>query len=269
MEESERMDLGLTNQVALVAAASQGIGYACALKLAEAGAIISMCARNPERLETAASTIRERTGATVWSLPVDVTQPDQIEAWIQQTVDRFNQINILVTNAGGPPATPFMATGDGQWQKGVDLTLMSVIRLIRGVIPHFQRVGGGQIVNITSVSVYQPIPRLLMSNVIRPAVHGLTKSLADEYAAENIRINNVCPGYTLTERVQELVADKCKSEGVSEAEALAMFTSAIPMRRMAQPAEIANAVLFYASTLSSYVTGTSLLVDGGFVKANL
>ncbi|MGD2039983.1 MAG: SDR family oxidoreductase [Anaerolineae bacterium] len=263
------MDLGLKDRVALVAASSRGLGKACAHELAREGAKVAICARDGELLAATAGEIQTATGTEVLPVEADLTEPEQIEALVAATRQRFGGIDVLVTNNGGPPAGFFDDFDDGAWSRAHRLTLMPVVRLIRAVLPAMCAQRWGRIINITSVSVKQPIDNLLLSNVYRPGVTGLAKTLSTQVAADGVTINNVAPGYTRTDRVLELAEARAAKEGKSVDEALAETTASFPMQRMGEPAELAALVAFLASERASYITGTTIQVDGGYVQGLL
>lgn len=263
------MDLGLKDRVAIVAAASQGLGKACARELAREGARVVICARHADPLAATAAEIQAETGAEVTWLAVDLTDPAQIRHLADETLRRYGRIDVLVTNNGGPPAGYFDEFDDEAWFKAHQLTLMSAVRLIRAVLPAMRAQGWGRIVNITSVSVKQPLDNLLLSNVYRPGVVGLAKTLSAQVAAEGITINNVAPGYTRTDRVLELAEARAAKEGKAVDEVLAGITAGFPTQRMGEPEELAALVAFLASERASYITGATIQVDGGYVKGLL
>ncbi len=260
------MDLMLNGRVALVTAASRGLGYAVAHRLAREGADLAICARRPDPLQEAAEAIRRETGREVLAVPADVSQPEDVRRLAAAALDRFGRVDVLVTNAGGPPPGRFLDLTPQDWEAAVQLTLMSTVRLCYEIVPAMREQGGGSIVALTSVSVKQPLPNLLLSNSIRLAVIGLVKTLADELAADDIRVNAVCPGWTRTERVEQLLQDRAARNGTTVEEEAARIAASIPLGRMGQPEELARAVAFLASPASSYITGVSLLVDGGMYR---
>jgi 3-oxoacyl-[acyl-carrier protein] reductase len=252
------MDLGLKGRVAIVAASSEGMGRAVAFEFAREGAQVAMCARNGDRLFSAAGEIRATTGVAPFAQTVDVTNEHQVHTFVESVAERFGRIDICVANAGGPPARTFEAATIDDWRLAVDLNLMSTVYLARETLPRMKERQWGRFIAITSVSVKQPLESLVLSNSVRPAVNGLVKSLSNEYAPYNVLVNNVCPGYTATARLLQV------AEADSDAEA--QWRRQIPLGRFADPEEIAAVVLFLASERASYVTGASIAVDGGFVK---
>ncbi len=263
------MNLGLDGQVALVTAASSGLGAATAAAFAREGARAAICARGQERLERTAAQIAEETGADLLPIVADVGQPDAAERLVGQTVERFGRLDVLVTNAGGPPSGTFLDLDPNDWQAASQLTLMSVVRLCYAAVPVMREQKGGSILAITSVSVKQPLDNLILSNALRLGVVGLVKSLSNELAADGVRVNAICPGWTRTSRVDELLqARAAKTDGTPD-EVAAQITANIPMQRMATPDEFARAAVFIASPAASYITGVSLLVDGGMYRGAL
>ena len=260
------MDLGLKDRVAIVAASSQGLGKAVALGLAREGAKLALCARTESTLNATAEEIRAATGADVLAKALDVTSCDAVRGFVAAAVERFGRVDICVTNAGGPPAKPFAATTVEDWQAGVNLNLMSTLYFAREVLPLMQKRQWGRLIAITSVAVKQPVEGLILSNAVRSAVSGLVKSLANEYGKYNMLVNNVCPGYTLTARLDSLSAKAAAAEGVDAAEIQKRWTTQVPLGRLGTPEEFANAVVFLASERASYINGVSLAVDGGLVK---
>jgi 3-oxoacyl-[acyl-carrier protein] reductase len=263
------MDLGLRGKSAIVAAASKGLGFAVARELAQEGAEVAICARNAADLESAASRIREQTGRSVFSVPADVTDRAAVQRIVGQVAQRFGRVDICVTNAGGPPSKKFLDISMEEWQAAVTLNLMSTVYLAREVLPLMMNNHWGRLITITSVSVKQPIDGLLLSNSVRAAVVGLAKTLANEFGPHGITVNNVCPGYTLTERLGELADSMAKNSGGSRDAILNNWAAQIPIGRVATPEEFAALVVFLASERASSINGTSIAVDGGWVKGLL
>jgi 3-oxoacyl-[acyl-carrier protein] reductase len=260
------MDLGLKGKRALVVAASRGLGKAAALELAREGARVVICSRSQESVDRAAADIRSGTNAEVVPVVADVTRTVDIDRLINESMARFQGIDILVTNAGGPPATTFASTPPEAWQHAFELTLLSAVNLCRAIVPQMKQRHWGRIVFITSITVKQPATNLVLSNVIRMGVSGLCKSLSNEFAADNVLVNAVLPGYTLTERLSELSEAQSKQRGVSKQDIVAEWEQMIPMRRLGRPEELAAMIAFLASERASYITGTCIQVDGGYVK---
>ena len=262
------MNLGLQGKVAIVLAASKGLGRASAQALASEGAFVAIGSRDQSTLEKTAQDIQQETGSRVLAVPTDVTKEDDLHALVTKTVAEFGSVDILVNNAGGPPPGKFDAFNDDQWLSAFELTLLSTVRIIRLVLPYMRPAGAGRIINIVSTSVKQPIPELLLSNAIRPGVVGLAKSLSLELAADNITINNVCPGRILTDRLSQGTAFKQKiAQGISEQTILHEIARDIPMKRLGKPEELAALVTYLASEQAAYITGTTIQVDGGLVQA--
>jgi len=260
------MDLGLRDRVALVAASSQGLGKAVALGLAREGARLALCARTQSTIEAAAEEIRAETGATVFARAVDVTIHEQVRAFVAETVARFGRLDICVANSGGPPSKSFAETGIADWHAAAELNLMSTVYLAKETLPHMQQQRWGRFIAITSVSVKQPVEGLVLSNSIRAGVSGLVKTLANEYGPSNVLVNNVCPGFTATARLMELANTLAAKQGVTPAEIESRWARGAPLGRVGQPEELANLVVFLASERASYITGTSIAVDGGAVR---
>lgn len=263
------MDLGLQDKVAVVAAASQGLGRAVATALAAEGARVAICSRSQERVEAAAKEIRAKTGAEVLAVEADVTRERDVERFVGAVVKHWGTVHVCVVNAGGPPAKPFAETTLDDWQNAVNLNLMSAVHFARAVLPRMQAQKWGRLIFLTSVAVKQPIDGLLLSNAVRSSVTGLAKSLANEYGRANVLVNTVCPGYTRTERLQELIDALSTRKGVSKQEVVQGWTAQIPLGRLGEPEELAALVAFLASERASYITGSSFAVDGGHVKGLL
>lgn len=259
------MDLGLKDKVALVAASSTGLGFATARQLAREGAKVALCSRSAEKLAAAEAQLKEEVGEDTAVAPFvcDVTDKTQIDKLVDGVVDRFGGLDILVTNAGGPPGGAFVTTDLDAWRQAIDLTLMSVVHLVKAALPHLRQSDAASILTITSISVKQPVAGLLLSNVLRPGVVGLTKSLALEHAADNIRVNSILPGWTATERVDHIFEYRAETNGTTPELEKAKITDSIPMKRMADPEEFGNVAAFLVSPAASYVTGLMIQVDGG------
>jgi 3-oxoacyl-[acyl-carrier protein] reductase len=258
------MDLGLQNKVAIVVASSTGLGFAAADTLLGEGARVVICGRDAGRLETAQRTLQERHGvANVAALQVDVLVSADNQRLIDFAVEQFGGLDILITNAGGPPSGTFDSVDLDGWQRGLNLTLMSVVQLVKAALPHLRQSDAASILTVTSVSVKEPIPGLLLSNVVRPAVVGLTKALSQELGIEGIRANSILPGWTATERVTYIFENRAKANGTSVAAEQEAINNAIPLKRMADPAEFGRVAAFLVSPAASYVNGVMLQVDGG------
>jgi 3-oxoacyl-[acyl-carrier protein] reductase len=259
------MDFGLKDKVALVAAGSAGIGFACAWELAREGARVFLCSRDAQHAYEAAQKIRQKTGADITGIAADVTNEDQVRAFVNLALERAGKIDICVTNAGGPPAKTFPETDLDTFRQAFELNALSAIRFAKLVLPGML----GRIINITSVSVKQPIDGLLLSNTVRAGLTGFAKTLSNEVAAQGVTVNNVAPGYTLTERQDYLAEVRGKAADKTKQEVIDSWAEQAPIKRMAEPQEIAAAVAFLASERASYITGVTLAVDGGWVKSLL
>jgi len=260
------VDLGLKGRVAIVTGSSQGIGKAIALGLSQEGTKISICARNEKQLNETAKEITSATDVEVYVVQADLTKEDDIRRLVAKTFKRFGRIDILVNNTGGPPSTTFLETSMENWKDAVDLLLMSVVTACSEVIPHMQKRRWGRIINMTSFAAKQPAERLVLSNTLRAGILGLTKTLSNELAEDGILVNAVCPGWTLTKRVEELAKAKAKTTHKNYEEIIKGWESQIPLKRMAQPKEIADLIVFLASERASYITGAVFQVDGGVTK---
>ncbi len=261
------MDLGLRGKVALVAAASQGLGHAVAAELALEGASLVMCSRSDETLQKACDAIRGESGVEVLGVAGDVSVVADAERIVSSGIAQFGRIDILVTNVGGPPAGRFESLSREQWANAHELLLTSVLDLTRLVLPGMKERGWGRILNITSIASKQPVDNLILSNSLRAAVTGFAKSLANEVAADGITVNNILPGYTRTERVEQLAQTVAKNESVSPKEVQSRWEAEIPMRRLGEPREFAALAAFLVSERASYITGSSIAVDGGWIKS--
>jgi 3-oxoacyl-[acyl-carrier protein] reductase len=260
------MDLGLKGRGVIVAASSQGIGLAAAEAFAREGAQVAMCARNESTLREAAEKIRKETSAEVYDAAVDVTDSARVQHFVEDVAKRFGRIDVCVTNAGGPPAKNFLSISADEWRKAVELNFLSVVHLAKAVIPHMQRHHWGRIITITSVTVKQPVAELTMSNAVRAGVVGLVKSLSNEFGKDGILVNNVAPGYTATERLQELAGVRALAAGATPEQIYQSWAAEIPLRRLGEPKDIADVILWLASERAAYVTGQTVLADGGIYR---
>ena len=260
------METGLRNRVALVTGASQGLGRAAAFGLATEGAHVALSARNAEALERAAQEIRQRFKVEVHAEACDVRDSAAVGRFVNNVHRIFGRIDVCVTNAGGPPAKEFLDTTDQEWNDAFALNLRSAVVLARAVVPHMQRQRWGRIVTISSITVRQPQPHLVLSNAIRAGVMGLVRSLANEFGKDGITVNNVAPGYTATERLKELSAKRAAASGESEKQIEQTWIDQIPVGRLGKPEEVADAIVWLASERASFITGQTLLVDGGMYR---
>lgn len=261
------MDLGLGGKTALVAAASRGLGRAVAETLTAEGALVVICARGAAALDEARAAIEERTGVTVESVVADVATDDGITRAWQHAREHLGHVDVLVTNAGGPPSGPFESLPWEKWQQAVELTLRSAVELSRLVLPEMKERRWGRILNITSIAAKQPVDGLMLSNSIRAAVTGFARTLANEVARYGVTVNNILPGYTRTERVEQLNADNAAREGIAVEEVSRRIEGQIPMRRLGEPHEFAALAAFLASEQAAYITGQSIAVDGGWIRS--
>jgi 3-oxoacyl-[acyl-carrier protein] reductase len=263
------MDLELKDKVAIVGGASKGLGRACAEVLAGEGVKVALCSRSPAELERAAQEIRDTTGTDVLVFAGDLDRHETIRELIATTVGRFGRLDIMVNNSGGPPLARAHSATEEQWATAVQRSLLFFARMCREAVPHLKQQGGGRIINILASTVYQPIPNLALSGATRMGVVAFAKSLADEVGRDGILVNNVCPGSILTERMLSNVTARAKETGMSVADALAQRASETAVGRIGDPKEMAYLVAFLASGKASYITGTTILVDGGLVRSVL
>jgi 3-oxoacyl-[acyl-carrier protein] reductase len=253
--------------VALVTASSRGLGRAIAEELAAEGATLVICARDPEALERSRAEIAAHTRADVHAVVADVATQDGTDTVAAEALARFGRVDILVTNAGGPPSGPFEAHGWDAWERSVQLTLRSAVELTRLVLPGMKERRWGRIINVTSITVKQPVDGLMLSNSIRAAVTGFARTLANEVATVGITVNNILPGYTRTERLEQLNRATAEREGIAAEEVQRRIEAQIPMRRLGEPREFAALAAFLASERASYITGQSVAVDGGWIRS--
>jgi len=263
------LDLGLRGKVALVAASSKGLGRAIAEELAAEGANLVVCARGEKALHETAESIRKNSGATVVDVAADVSDQSGIDRVAKTAMDKFGKVDILVTNSGGPPSGPFESYTPEAWEGAVRLLLMSAVGLVRALLPGMKERRWGRILNVTSIAVKQPIDGLMLSNSLRAAVTGFARSLANEVAPFNVTVNNILPGYTRTDRIEQLARATSEKSGAPVSDAFAKWEREIPMGRLGEPREFAALVAFLASERASYITGTSIAVDGGWIRALL
>ncbi len=263
------MDLGLSGRVALVGGSSRGLGRAIAGELAAEGADVVICARTRGPLEEAAAEIRDAHGVKVAPVAANLTEPDDVRRVVEEGRAALGDVDVLVTNTGGPPSGPFEAHEPDAWRHAFRQNFESVLNLTRRVLPGMKKRGWGRIINITSIAVKQPVDGLMLSNSIRAGVTGFARTLANEVAPHGVTVNNVMPGYTATERLEDLATSMAEEEEVSPQAAFARWESEIPMGRIGEPRELAAVVAFLASERASYVTGQSLAVDGGWIRSLL
>ncbi len=260
------MDLGLRNRVALVAASSQGIGRATAEAFAAEGCRVAMCARNEPVLHEAAEKIRKQHNAEVFAKAFDVTDAAAVSRFVAEVAGAFGVVDICVTNAGGPPAKGFLASSLEDWQRALELNFLSTVYFAREVIPLMQRKRWGRIITLTSITTKQPVADLVLSNAVRAAVVGLVKSLANEFGKDGILVNNVGPGFTATDRLKELAKARSSASGKNEQEIFESWAAEAPLKRLGEPREVAETIVWLASERASYITGQTVLVDGGMYK---
>jgi len=260
------MDTGLKGRVAVVAASSRGIGRATAESFAAEGCRVAMCARDSETLRASARQIEKQHGTEVFMAPLDVTDPQAVHDFVQATVTTFGSADICVTNAGGPPAKGFLDATRDDWRNAVDANFLSAVYFAREVIPHMQRKHWGRIITITSITTKQPVADLVLSNAVRAAVVGLVKSLANEFGKDGILVNNVGPGYTATDRLKQLAKSRSAALGKREQEFFDAWAADAALKRVGEPREVADTIVWLASERASYITGQTILVDGGAYK---
>jgi len=263
------LDLGLNGRVAIVTGSSQGIGKAIAQGLAREGARVTICARDEERLAAAAKEIASQAGTDVLPIGADLRKAEDIKSLVDRTIEKFGRIDILVNNTGGPPASFFLETSDEAWREAVSSLLMSVIVCCREALPYMKEHKWGRIINMASFAAKQPVERLVLSNAVRAGVLGLTKTLSNELAEHGILVNAVCPGWTLTGRLEQLARSTAETSRKAYQAVIEEWADSVPLKRLAQPEEIANLVVFLASEKASYITGAVVQVDGGFIKSLL
>jgi 3-oxoacyl-[acyl-carrier protein] reductase len=260
------MDLGLHGKVAVVASSSKGIGQAIAAGFAREGAKVSMCARGEAQLNETAVAIRRETGAEVYAMAADMTCLEDIQKFVAKSAEQFGRIDIMVTNAGGPPFGEFMKFTEEDWEAAFRLSFLSALRLAREAVPHMLKVGGGRIINITSYGVKEPIQGLVLSNAMRTGVIGLAKSLSRELAKDNILVNSICPGRIDTERHRKLNEARAERTKRPLEEIHKQMTGEVPLGRFGTADEVADLVVFLGSDRARYITGTTIQVDGGLIR---
>ena len=263
------MDLGLRGRVAIIAAASKGLGRAVAQELAREGADVAICARTAADLESAATRIKSACGRDVFHRPVDVGDAKAVAQFAGDVEQHFGRVDICITNTGGPPSKSFEATSNEDWRIWTDQLLMSAVYFAQAVLPRMKKNNWGRFLTITSYSVKQPVEGLLLSNSLRAGVTGLVRTLASEYGAYGITVNNICPGYTRTDRLDDLAGMMASRTGDSPEEVFAGWKKLIPAGRLGTPEEFASVVTFLASERASYVNGVSLAIDGGTTRSLL
>lgn len=259
------MDLGITGRTALVAASGTGIGRAIARGLAAEGARVALCARTAAVVEQTAGEIQREHAVDTCAVACDLSRPGGPEEFVARASERLGPPTILVANAGGPPAGGFQGLDDGDWEGAFQLTLMSAVRLARAALPSMRREKWGRILNIASVSVRQPIDGLLLSNSLRAAVVGLAKTLSREVGPAGILVNNLCPGYTFTDRLEELAERRARDAGTAPEAVYEGWKAQTPLGRIGTPEEVASLAVFLCSQAASYITGQTICVDGGLV----
>jgi 3-oxoacyl-[acyl-carrier protein] reductase len=263
------VDLGLGDKIALVAASSRGLGRAIAEEFGAEGAALVMCARGDEELQHVAAQIREKSGVRVVAIAADLADPRGVDAVTEAALREFGRVDILVTNAGGPPPGAFESHTPEAWRAAYALTLESTVNMVRAVLPGMKQRRWGRILNVTSIAVKQPVQDLILSNSLRAAVTGFARTLANEVGAFNITVNNLMPGYTRTARLDQLAKKIAQTENVDESKAEERWTAEIPLGRLGEPREFAALAAFLASERASFITAQSIAVDGGWIKSLL
>lgn len=263
------MDLGLTSKVALVAASSRGLGRAVAEELAREGSDLVLCARGEEQLSRTRAEIQAMFGGRIVAVAADLSEPEGVEAVVERAISDLGRVDVLVTNAGGPPAGPFESHPPDAWSHAVRLNLESAVNLCRAVLPGMKERGWGRIINITSIAVKQPVDGLILSNTVRAAVTGFARTLANEVAPFGITVNNLMPGYTRTDRVVDLAEANARQRGTTAEDEVGRWEDQIPMGRLGEPRELAALAAFLASDRASYITAQSIAVDGGWIRSLL
>ncbi|HOP34776.1 MAG TPA: SDR family oxidoreductase [Syntrophales bacterium] len=260
------MDLGLKGKVVLVSGGSMGLGKAVALEMGREGARVAIGSLDDAYLAAAAEEVREKTGAEVIAVPADVSDPGQAKGFVRKALEHFGTVDILVNNAGGPPSVGFLDIDDKLWEYGFRLNLLSTIVMTREAVPVMKEKKWGRIINMTSISVKQPIDGLMLSNTIRSGVIGFAKTLSNELAPFNVTVNSVCPGYTLTDRVRNLAKTIAERENTTPEAVIGKWEGTIPMKRLGTPEDFAALVTFLASEQAGYITGAAIQIDGGWYK---
>ncbi len=259
------MELGIKGRVAMVAAASKGLGKAAAAALAKEGCRVSICGRDPEALEAA----RAELVGSVLAVRCDVTNPADLEDWFKATLAAFGQVDILVTNTGGPPAATFMDLTEAQWESGVQSTLLNAVRMSRLVLPGMRERKWGRIVHITSLVAKQPTPLLTISSTLRAGLSALTKTMATEFGPDNVLVNALLPGHVMTDRQVHLAEVRARQDGTTVEDYFEKANASIPVRRLGRPEEVGDVIAFLCSERASYLTGSSIQVDGGIIQGTL
>jgi 3-oxoacyl-[acyl-carrier protein] reductase len=257
------MDTGLKDKVVLITGSSDGIARAAAEGFAAEGARLVMCSRNDSKLRKAVDEIGARHKVDILAEALDVTDFAAVESFVRRAVECLGRIDVCVANAGGPPAKNFLSISIDEWREAIELIFLSVVNLAKSVLPYMQKNRAGRFIAITSNSVKAPIPDLVISNALRPSVVGLLKSLSVEFGKDNITFNNVAPGYTTTERLKELAGTRALAANVSASQIYEKWAEDVPLQRLAAPQEVADAIVWLASDRASYVTGQTIVVDGG------